>query len=78
MAKNTPFFPILPVFASLNDVRAYIALSWKTTLIMWFFYEDDIQLQIQVGPPGGPVQEVNLQTKHYRKADSLTQVGITT
>ena len=37
MTKNTPFFPILHVFAPLNDVRAYIALSWKTTLIMWIF-----------------------------------------
>ena len=35
--KNTPFFPILHVFAPLNDVRAYSAWSWKTTLIMWIF-----------------------------------------
>ena len=27
MTKNTPFFPILHVFAPLNDVRAYSALS---------------------------------------------------
>ena len=27
MTKNIPFFPILHVFAPLNDVRAYIALS---------------------------------------------------
>ena len=52
MAKNTPFFPILHVFAPLNDVRAYITLSWKTTLITWIFYADDIQLEIQVAPPG--------------------------
>ena len=39
-------------FAPLNDIRAYIAWSWKTTLIMWIFYEDDIQLQIQVLPLG--------------------------
>ena len=38
MTKNIPFFPILHVFAPLNDVRAYIAWSWKTTLIMWFFF----------------------------------------
>ena len=55
MTKNIHFFPILHVFAPLNDVRAYIAWSWKTTLITWFFYEDDIQLQIQVPPPP-PVQ----------------------
>ena len=29
MSKNIPFFPILHVFAPLNDVRAYIAWSWK-------------------------------------------------
>ena len=29
MTKNTPFFPILHVFAPLNDVRAYSAWSWK-------------------------------------------------
>ena len=53
MTKNTPFFPILHVFEPLNDVLAYIAWSWKTTLITWFFfYEDDIQLQLQVAPPG--------------------------
>ena len=45
------FFPILHVFEPLNDVRTYIAWSWKTTLITWIsFYEDDIQLQIQVAP----------------------------
>ena len=33
--KTHPFFPILHVFAPLNDVRAYIAWSWKTTLITW-------------------------------------------
>ena len=31
MIKNTPFFPILYVFAPLNDVRPYIDWSWKTT-----------------------------------------------
>ena len=51
MTKNVPFFPILHVFAPLNDVHMYIAWSWKTTLITWIFYEDDIQLQIQVPPP---------------------------
>ena len=37
MTKNTPFFPILHVFALLNDVPTYIAWSWKTTLITWIF-----------------------------------------
>ena len=37
MTKNTPFFPILHVFAPLNAVRAYSGWSWKTTLITWIF-----------------------------------------
>ena len=32
--KTHPFFPTLHIFAPLNDIRAYIAWSWKTTLIM--------------------------------------------
>ena len=32
-----PFFSILHIFAPLNNVREYIAWSWKTTLIMWIF-----------------------------------------
>ena len=53
--KTHPFFPQFCTFFAplkLKDVRAYIAWSWKTTLITWFFYNgDDIQLQIQVHPP---------------------------
>ena len=37
MTKNTPFFPILHLFAPLNNVRTYSAWSWKTTLITWIF-----------------------------------------
>ena len=37
MIKNIPLFPILHVLAPLNDVRAYIVWSWKTTLITWIF-----------------------------------------
>ena len=54
MTKNTPpfFSPILHVFALLNNVLAYIAWSWKTTLITFFFRGlGYIQLQIQVFPP---------------------------
>ena len=32
--KTHLFPPILHVFAPLNDVRAYIAWSWKTTIIV--------------------------------------------
>ena len=35
--KTHLFFPILHVFAPLNDVRAYSAWSWKTTIITWIF-----------------------------------------
>ena len=52
MAKNTPFFPILHVFAPLNDVRAYIALSWKTTLITWIFLRGWYPTSNTSGPPG--------------------------
>ena len=70
MTKNTHFFPILHVFAPLNNVREYIAWSWKTTLIMWFFCEDDIQLQIQVhllgmyDPSLVPIADVAVTKRH--------------
>ena len=51
MAKTTPFFPILHVFAPLNDVRAYIALSWKTTLIAWIFLRGWYPTWNISGPP---------------------------
>ena len=51
MTKNTPLFPILHVFAPLNDVRAYIAWSWKTTLITWIFGRAWYPLDIRVPPP---------------------------
>ena len=51
MTKNTPFFPILHVFAPLNNVRAYIAWSWKTTLITWIFLRGWYPTSTQV-PPG--------------------------
>ena len=38
LTQNTPFFPIWHVLAPLNDVREYIAWSWKITLITWFFF----------------------------------------
>ena len=48
MTKNTPLFPILHVFAPLNDVRAYSAWSWKTTLITWIFGRAWYPLDIRV------------------------------
>ena len=50
MTKNT-LFPILHVFAPLNDVRAYSAWSWKTTLITWIFGRAWYPLDIRVPPP---------------------------
>ena len=57
--QNHTFFPILHVFALLNDVRVYICLVMKNNpnyviylFYFIFFYEDDIQLQIQVTPLG--------------------------
>ena len=52
MTKKTPFFPILYVFAPLNDVRAYSAWSWKTPQLREFLDEPDTPLDIWVAPPG--------------------------
>ena len=43
------FFKILHVFAPLNDVRMYIARSWKATLITWFFFLSNFKYKC---PPG--------------------------
>ena len=50
--KTHPFFPILHVFAPLNDVRAYSAWSWKTTLITWIFGRAWYPPWHSSGPPG--------------------------
>ena len=50
MTKNTPFVPVLHVFAPLNDVHEYNAWSWKTTLISEFLDEPDTPLDIRVPP----------------------------
>ena len=55
LIRSTPH--VSDAFAPLNDVRAYIVCKhWKLVLknnpnYVIFFYEDDIQLQIQVPPP---------------------------
>ena len=52
-SKTHPFFsPLLHIFAPLNNVHAYIALSWKTTLIMWFFLRGWYPTSNASGPPG--------------------------
>ena len=53
MTKNRPFFPILHVFAPLNDVCAYSAWSWKTTLITWIFRQAKYPPWHSSGPLGG-------------------------
>ena len=50
--KHTLFFPILHVFAPLNDVRTYSAWSWKTTLITWIFGRAWYPPWHSSGPPG--------------------------
>ena len=55
VTKNTPFFPILHVFASLNNVRAYSAWSWKTALITWIFGRAWYPLWHSSGPPRIPI-----------------------
>ena len=56
MTQNTPFFPILHVFAPLNAVRAYSAWSWKTTQLREFLDEPDSvipPLTFECPPPRG-------------------------
>ena len=61
MTKNTPFFWILLVFAPLNDVCAYIAWSWKTTLITWIFLRGWYPTSNTSGPTGD--WETNMEKK---------------
>ena len=51
--KTYPFFQFCTFFAPLNDVRAYIAWSWKTTLIMWIFLRGWYPTSNTSGPPRG-------------------------
>ena len=53
MTQNTPFFPILHVFAPLNAVRAHSAWSWKITLITWIFGRAWYPPWHSSGPPRG-------------------------
>ena len=59
--KTYPFFPILHVFAPLNDVRAYIAWSWKTTLITWIFFTRMVSNFKYKWPPWGPSRHDGFQ-----------------
>ena len=52
LSKNTPFFQIFAHFAPLNNVRAYSAWSWKTTLITWNFGRAWYPPWQSSGPPG--------------------------
>ena len=69
--KTHPFFPILHVFVPLNDVRAYSAWSWKTTLIAWIFGPAWYPLDIRVAPPGSKTHcfaifEANFHGMHQK------------
>ena len=63
MTKNTPFFQILHVFASLNAVRAYSAWSWKTTLITWILGWAWYPPWHLSGPPRGFCQPQTFKSK---------------
>ena len=52
--QNTPFFQILHVLVPLNDVRAYIACSWKTTQITWIFLQGWYPSSDTSAPPQHP------------------------
>ena len=74
MTKNTPFFPILHVFAPLNDVRAYIAWSWKTTLITWIFGRAWYPPWHSSGPSGillDALSKFNVLTYHHICTESV-------
>ena len=65
MTKNIPFFPILHVFAPLNDERTYIAWSWKTTLITWIFLRGWYPVWNTSGPPGDLIMMIVVdKTEH--------------
>ena len=63
--KTQPFFPILHVFAPLNDVRAYSAWSWKTTLITWIFGRAWYPPWHSSGPPGIMIYHVPTKYKIF-------------
>ena len=53
MTKNTPVFPILHVFAPLNDVHCLV-LKNNPNKITWIFYADNIYPTSNTsGPPPG-------------------------
>ena len=62
--KTHPFLQFCTFLHPLNDVGAYIAWSWKSTLIMWIFYEDDIQPEIQVAPRDQHTHTLCVSTRH--------------
>ena len=67
MTKNTPFFRILHVFFSpLNDVHAFLAWSWKTTLITWIFGRVWYPPLTFECPPGAGMWLCNLAPMHSR------------
>ena len=77
MTKNIPFFPILHVFAPLNDVRVNIAWSWKTTLITWIFLRGWYPTSDTSDPPPGYAQrekEVINQIKFHPQTSGTCAV----
>ena len=62
--KTHPFFASLHVFAPLNDVRAYIAWSWKTTLITWIFLRGWYPTSNTSAPPPGQTTCPHQQTEN--------------
>ena len=71
MTKNTLFFPLLHVFASLNDVHTFIAWSWKTTRITWIFVRGWYPTSYTSAPPSSyrtrDLLEPGLSYKRFSK-----------
>ena len=72
MTQNTPFFRILHVFFTLNDVHAFLAWSWKTTLITWIFGWAWYPPWHSSAPPGAGMWLCNLAPMHSRTHYSHT------
>ena len=64
MTKNIPFFPVLHVFAPLNDVRAYSNLGLKNNTNYVIFWTSLIPPLTFEWPPPGLIIDWFLEIRH--------------
>ena len=72
MTKNTPFFPILHVFAPLNHVREYSAWSWENNPNYVNFWTSLIPPLTFEWPFGPVYQSYVLKKKHFSCQNNIT------